>query len=283
MRNILSLLFLLSFISCSNHSNKDYAILEGKFSALKTENERLNKDIQELKTQIIGYQTSPDKLLANAKRLYAKSDLDGLLETKNQLVKYHPESKESKEVANLYAQAKAISDKKIEDQKKKALAAKEAEKRKRMQAVSRLRKSYDDVAGTTWYENPYFKHYDNANATSIYIGKSKDSVWLRLKMSYSGDDWIFFKNAYLSYDGNTHEIDFDQYRDKKSDNDSSVWEWIDVSVDSSLLAFLREMVNGTRIKMRLSGKYEKTRNLSTNEINAIKAVLLAYDVLEKGE
>ena len=41
------------------------------------------------------------------------------------------------------------------------------------------------------------------------------------------------------------------------------------------------MVNGKSVKMRLSGKYSKTRDLSVNEIKAIKDVLLAYDVLKE--
>ena len=58
---------------------------------------------------------------------------------------------------------------------------------------------------------------------------------LRLKMSYSGDDWIFFKNAYLSYNGNTREISFNEYQEKESDNSGGeVWEWIDVSIDDYL-------------------------------------------------
>lgn len=99
-------------------------------------------------------------------------------------------------------------------------------------------------------------------------------------MSYEGEDWIFFEYAYLSYDGNTFNIPFDKYREKQTENDTRVWEWIDVRVSDDLLAFLKKMVNGKSIKMRLSGKYTKTRNLTTTEIKAIKDVLLAYDVLE---
>ena len=102
-------------------------------------------------------------------------------------------------------------------------------------------------------------------------------------MSYTGENWIFFENAYLSYDGNTKQIYFNKYDDKETDHDSRVWEWIDVYVDSDLLSFLKEMVNGKSIKMRLSGKYTETRNLSTAEIKGIKDVLLGYDVLVKGQ
>ena len=100
-------------------------------------------------------------------------------------------------------------------------------------------------------------------------------------MSYTGEDWIFFESAYLSYDGMTRNIFFNEYKEKESDHSGgNVWEWIDVEINESLLEYLREMVNGKSVKMRLSGKYTKTRNLSSSEIKGIKDVILAYDVLK---
>lgn len=280
---ILSLV-LVSVTSCTKHSDKEYDALSEKVSSLTAENEQLQKELAELKEQVLGYKNSPEKSLASAKTLYANEKVDELLKLKEEILKYHPESQAAKEIAEMYSNAKAAYDKKIEDAKKKAIAEKEAEKKKRMQAVNKLKKDFDDVSGTTWYKNPYFTHYNDINSTSIYIGKNESTTWLRLKMSYNGDDWIFFENAYLSYDGSTQEVSFNKYDDKKSDNSGGgVWEWIDVSVDQRTLAFLREMVNGKSVKMRLSGKYTKTKSLSAKEINGIKDVLLAYDVLVKGE
>ena len=150
-----------------------------------------------------------------------------------------------------------------------------------MKAVSKLKKEYDDVSGITWYYNPYFTHYNNENRTSLYIGKNEEKIWLRLKMSYEGDNWIFFENAFLSYDGVTKQILFHKYYDKKSDNGygGRVWEWIDVSVDDDLLAYLKDMVKGKALKMRLSGKYTHTHNITGNEKKALEDILLAYDVL----
>lgn len=119
---------------------------------------------------------------------------------------------------------------------------------------------------------------------SVYIGKDSSKTWLRLLMSYKGEDWIFFEKAYLSYEGNTIQIPFDKYKEKDSDNSGGyVWEWIDVKVDSSLLSFLKDFSNGKSQKMRLSGKYVKTRNLSVKEVKALQDVLLAYDVLVNGQ
>ena len=271
---------ILCFSSCSDNYKKQYEEAEKQITALKIENERLLKGLKDSETIIEGYRNSPQKLLASATQMLKEKNLPQLLNIKNDINKYHPESSEATQIGTMYDKLNTEVEREKEAQRKREIAEKEAAEKRRMQAVTKMKKNFDDVSGITWYENPYFIHYNNINATSIYIGKNSSSTWLRLKMSYAGDDWIFFENALLSYDGNTQKIYFDEYKEKKSDNSGGgVWEWIDISVDNDLLSFLRKMVNGKSPKMRLSGKYTKTHTLSAKEINAIKDVLLAYDVL----
>lgn len=269
MKKILLLFIILGFISCENG---EIPQLKNQISALISENKELKNQIETLQADIEQYKNTPDKLIANADLLFKNKNKSELNIISSKLQKYHPTSKEAEKVHNMIAILEKEELKKIEE-----------EKQKRLGAVKKLHKKYDDVSDITWYENPYFTHYNNTNHTSIYIGKSSSSVWLRLKMSYNGDDWIFFEKAYLSYDGNTQHIPFDKYRDKKSDNDTEVWEWIDVSVDDDMLSFIRNMANGKVAKMRLSGKYTHTKTLSQTEIKAIKDILLAYDVLKSGQ
>ena len=246
---------------------------QSEYNALKTENEALKSELSACKIEIENYKNTPDKLHAQAITLIENKDIQGLQEICEKFQKYHPSSPE-------YNKVKTALDKIVAEK----TAREKAEKEKRMQAVNKLKKRYDDVSGITWYYNPYYTHYTNSNHTSIYMGKeSNGKPWLRLLMSYYGDSWIFFDRAYLSYDGTTKEIHFDEYRDKKTENDTDCWEWIDVRVDESILSFLKEMVNGKSVKMRLTGKYSKTRELNSTEIKAIKDVLLGYDVLMNGE
>lgn len=259
----------LALAGCVSQSEHDKVVKE--YNKVLKEKEQLNKELSQVKKDLEGYKMSPKKLCANIDQLLKEKNVSKLKEIENKLTTYHPESAELKKVKQYRAQAE-----------KMIAQEKAAAEKKRLQAVNKLRKKHDDVSGITWYYNPYFTHYTNSNLTSIYIGKKESSVWLRLEMTYKGDDWIFFDRAFLSYDGNTREISFNEYKEKDSDNSGGeVWEWIDVSVDSYLLSFLEEMVKGKSIKMRLSGKYTKTRNLSVNEIQGIKDVLLAYDVLKE--
>lgn len=245
-----------------------------EYDKLFAQKQELEKEVLNLKQIIDNYENTPDRLYSEVEKLVASNNIEELSALCSKFEKYHPASTECKKAKGEL--------KKLLDAKEKA---EKAEKAKRMKAVNKLIKEYDDISGITWYYNPYFTHYNNKNLTSIYIGKQGSSVWLRLKMSFEGDNWIFFKEAYLSYDENTKYIPFDEYRDKKSDNGYGgyVWEWIDVPVDYSLLAYLKNMVNGKTLKMRLSGKYTHTRTLTTNERKALQDVLLAYDVLQNGE
>lgn len=95
---------------------------------------------------------------------------------------------------------------------------------------------------------------------------------------------VFFEKAYLSFDENTLEIPFDKYKDKETDNGGgSVWEWIDISVTRDIRQYLEQLSKGKTAKVRFTGKYSQTRTLTTSEVNGIKDVLLAYDVLVNEE
>lgn len=252
-----------------------------KYAALETENANLKNQIDSLRSnmelclnELEHYKYAPDILYAEAKTYIANKDRDNLARICEELTKYHPQSTECKKATTA-----------LETLDKEIAAKLAAEKAKRMKAVSKLKKSFDDVSGVTWYKNQYFTHYTNSNHTSIYMGQREGGKpWIRLFMSYNGDDWIFFEDAYLSYDGNTIKIPFDEYRDKETDVDGGeVSEWIDVRADESIITFLKKLVEGKTAKMRLSGKYSKTKTLTTSEVNAIRDVLLAYDVLLNGE
>lgn len=274
MKPCLFLLSLITLVASCGPSQQDYNALVDEKDKLAKQNEFLSAQVENYKAELEKYQMAPSILYEQAQDFIKTKNRNGLNNILQQLKKYHPSSSEYQKVAT----ALSALDKEIEKEKA-------AEKAKRMQAVNKLKSKYDDISGTTWYYNPYFTHYTNSNHISIYMGKKKTgSPWLRLLMSYYGDDWIFFDNAYLSYDENTREITFDKYKDKETENSGGyVWEWIDVGVDSSILSYLRQMVDGKSVKMRLSGKYTKTRTLTASEINGIKDVLLAYDVLLKGE
>jgi len=245
----------------------------------KEKEAELENRITELETQLDDCKNGADKLLAKMKIAFEEEDFESVKTIYSEIQNRHPETEEFKEAKSLHDKVLDIEEEKRKEEER--IAAKE--KAEKLKALNKLRKKYDDVSGITWYKQPYFTHYTNTNLTSIYMGDNGSSRWLRLMMSYKGDDWIFFERAYLSYDGNTKEIVFDKYDDKETENSGGgVWEWIDLTITKDVEMFLREFAKSKDAKMRLTGKYTKTRNLTYNERQGILYVLNGYDALDQG-
>lgn len=238
---------------------------------------KYEEKIAELEQQLDECKNGADKIFAKAELAYNENDYGSVKTFYTEMEKRYPDSPHFSETKKMYEEVLAIEEAKRKEKEKIAAAARE----KRMASLKKLRKKYDDVSGVTWYKQPYFTHYTNTNLTSIYMGESNGIPWLRLMMSYEGDDWIFFERAYLSYDGNTKEIVFNKYDNKETENGGgSVWEWIDLTVSSDVEMFLREFAKSPNAKMRLTGKYTETRNLTRNERKGIQLVLEGYDALK---
>ncbi|WP_286760715.1 hypothetical protein [Salegentibacter sp. UBA1130] len=250
----------------------------------------LDNRISELETQLDECKNGSDKLLAKVKIAFEEENFEEVKTIYSDFQNRHPESPEFKEAESINDQVTEIEEKRkkeaeriAEEKRKEAERIAAKEKADKLKALNKLRKNYDDVSGITWYKQPYFTHYTNTNLTSIYMGENGTNRWLRLQMTYKGDDWIFFERAYLSYDGNTKEIVFNKYDDKETDHSGGgVWEWIDLTVTKDVEMFLREFAESNSAKMRLTGKYTKTRTLTYNERRGILDVLNGYDAIEQG-
>lgn len=243
--------------------------------------EALKRTITKLEAELDACKNGAPKLLGRIKTNYVEKKYSDVKSIYLDLKEKFPETPE-------FAEAKVIYDAiiKIETEAKEMAEAEKAQALAAQKvALKRLKKDYDDVSNITWYKNPYFTHYNNSFKTSIYMGQSDvNGAWLRLKMSYTGSDWLFFTNAYLSYEGNTKEFKFNKYDDKTTDHDSGeIWEWIDIYLDKSDITFLRKFCKSKKAKMRLSGKYTKTRTLSYKERKGIEDVLKGYDALNSNK
>lgn len=188
----------------------------------------------------------------------------------NELEKKHSDFEKMAEVRELYN--------KVEKKKEEKLRTIEKE---RTIALNKLKKKHDDISGTTLYTQAYFTHYVNNNNVSLTIGtQNESSHTLSLMMSYAGSDWIFFKKVYLSYEGNTLEIEFDEYQNKKTDiYDGGICEWINIIPSGQQIVFLEKLAKSVDAKVRYSGKYTKDRKLTNNERKGISDIIQAYHAL----
>lgn len=169
--------------------------------------------------------------------------------------------------------------KKQEEKNKKVKLAK-------TQAQKLVKGKTDEFSGITWYENRRFTHYISYNRISLYIGYSPETheSWLRLKVSYSGNDWIFFNNIRLLCDNDkTMDLNFSYFSDKETDvlGGGDVSEWIDIPVNSSDLIYLKEFAKSNKSKIKFTGdKYYKKMTVSSTQKRAMLEVIEAYEILK---
>ena len=239
----------------------------------------LTAKIEELEKQLDECQNGESRLLERLKQSSKDQDDESVVSIYRELLMRFPGSKSLEESKQYFENSEGRIKKRRADDEAEKIAELEAKKK----SLSKLKKKLDDVSGITWYHQKYFTHYNNLNRTSIYMGKKEgSSPWLRLMMSYKGDDWIFFKKAMLSFEGNTREFPFNDYKEKESDHDGGeVWEWIDIQLSTDDIAWIKRFAKSPEAKMRLSGKYTETRNLTSQERQGITDVIAGYEFLSE--
>jgi hypothetical protein len=140
-------------------------------------------------------------------------------------------------------------------------------------AVAALVKEADKVEGITWYRDRNSPQHANVNGVFAYIGDKNNRAWLRFRIQYAGDDWLFVKKAIFIADGTRLEATGNWERDNKS----TVWEWFDVSADADTAQLIRSIAQAKDVTMRLEGQqYHRDRKLSGSEQKALRNVLSAY-------
>jgi len=100
---------------------------------------------------------------------------------------------------------------------------------------------------------------------------------LRLKFQYTSDDWLFIERAILMIDGEKYTVTGNWERD----NNSDIWEWLDLSVEENELLILEKLVNSKDAKVRYEGRqYHNDRTISSKEKSIIKKTLEIYNNLK---
>ena len=141
-----------------------------------------------------------------------------------------------------------------------------------------FKKNEDEFEGSAFYRDPRTPYYSNVNFIYPYIGKKENQYWLRLKFQYNSDDWLFIERAILMIDGEKYTVTGNWERD----NNSDIWEWLDLSVEENELLILEKLVNSKDAKVRYEGRqYHNDRTISSKEKSIIKKTLEIYNNKKK--
>jgi hypothetical protein len=176
---------------------------------------------------------------------------------------------------------KALSD--LRGKARKEEAAREAAKRERKQALATMKTKYDDVEEITWYYDRSTPRYSNEKDwIELYIGKRKgESPWLRFRINYTADDWLFIHTYKFKIDGTPYQIDT-LYGEVERDHDGGeIWEWYDVAAEGQSLSIAQALANSNSATLRCIGdQYHNDRKVSSEERAALRRVLRAYEALK---
>ena len=155
-----------------------------------------------------------------------------------------------------------------------SMAATEPPKRNPGPAVASLNKTTDKIEKVTWYKDKSSPKTIEANHVHAYIGEKDNVAWMRLAINFASDDWLFIQRAiFVIDDEKAAEITGNWERN----NDSTVYEGIDVKVGPEEMNLLKRIAKAKKVSIRLEGRqFHKDRDLRQNEIKAIGRVLDAF-------
>lgn len=156
------------------------------------------------------------------------------------------------------------------------------EKKRNDKILSKLRKTYDDVENINWYYDKTTPKFTNIKSFHVYMGqRNSGKPWLRLRIQYTADDWLFTNKYIIKADDETYTINEESYGEIKSDNGSGgIWEWLDREISSDELIIIRAIIKSKQAKLRYSGdKYYSDKIISDAEKKAMQNVLDAFEVL----
>ena len=148
-------------------------------------------------------------------------------------------------------------------------------------SMSQMRTQKDEVEGITWYNDKTTPQYDSTNNLHLYIGqKSPTNVWLRLRIRYTDDDWLFIRRYTLNVDGTNYTLE-PSYTDVERDNSGGkIWEWYDINPSENNLKMIDAIIASSKTILRCEGRqYHEDRIISAGEKKALQNVLYAYKYL----
>ncbi len=118
------------------------------------------------------------------------------------------------------------------------------------------------------------------NNLHVYIGVKDGTAWLRIRIQYTGDDWVFIDNYRINVDGTNVDI-ATSYDNVVRDNDyGRVWEYYDGPVSALEYDLLLSIADSKKTIVRHQGREHRyDRTVTAKEKQAIKNVLDAYEAL----
>lgn len=167
----------------------------------------------------------------------------------------------------------------IKNKKDSLIIDKTSEYEKRIKDLSKhFSVKKDEFQNITWYKPKSVSRY-YANDFYIYFGVNEGVLTKpRFVVSYTGDDWLFWKQAILLIDGVS--VSYNPIEVPKRDNDGGqVYEKSDNVLYESFMSKLYLFKEAKIVKYRLQGDYYKDFTLSNQRKKDILNSLKLYELM----
>ena len=158
-------------------------------------------------------------------------------------------------------------------------ANKEKEK-KAKEALAKLNSEYDKVQDVTWYKPTSYPQYINTRSFLLpYLSQTDYGMSLRLKINYTGNNWVFFEKIIVVVDDERYTREFDYFEVTRDNGSGDVWEYVDFSPSLSDIDMLNAIANSSETIVRFEGDSKHfDLTISSKDKQGIKNVLTAYEL-----
>lgn len=249
---------LLICVFMAGCGNSETESLNKTINQLREDNEKLRSEIHYLKN-------GPETLINSAKRHIEDGKYEEAKKFTEELISNFPASKEFPEAKLLQSQIRnriALEKEKIIEARKKALQL--------------MLPTYDKIDKITWYH-----HRDTPDRTTsitLYIGTSENNVWLRKKVIYFADDWLFANSFTIYADGETANYPNAEF--ERDHSSGRIWEWSDSPVSDSDIGTLKKTANAKDAVLRFIGQnYHRDHKITKFEQAVIRDTIQAYEAI----
>ena len=136
-----------------------------------------------------------------------------------------------------------------------------------------------DPKGTTWYKPKSAPNYVRTNGLYMYFGVQDNKVlYLRFRIQYYADDWLFFRKVQFSIDDKAYE--FIPIKTETDHGGGMIWEWFDETLTGSDSELIYALANAQSAKMKLIGRqYYDIIHITPQQTLDIKRSLELYNAM----
>ena len=259
-------------------------------SVPRAEYDKLQTQLREAERELEEYRNGAPRLLALAEDALEAQRYEAAEESAQKILNLHPQASEAENAKVILAKAqqgvaelklkRARAEEKAKKEEERSANQARAERERRIASATKsLRKSVDDVQGTTFYGHKDAPRYLNSRTDfGVYFAAvDGDAQVLRLRIQYVARDWIFIERFIIKADEQVFRIEPSYGQIKRDNGSGEIWEWYDAPVGFEEQKILTAMLAAKKVTIRFEGsQYRKDRTLSKGERGRLEEVLTAY-------